>query len=91
MKRSFITAATALALAAPGVAAAPLTGGDFEVPSTTLDAGGGRSSGGAFTLHGTIGQHDASPATLTGGNYALTGGFWIRGANGDLIFADSFE
>jgi hypothetical protein len=37
--------------------------------------GGGKSSGGQYTVNGTIGQPDAS-STLTGGNYSLTGGFW---------------
>jgi hypothetical protein len=37
--------------------------------------GGGTSSGGQYTVNGTIGQPDAS-STLTGGNYSLTGGFW---------------
>jgi hypothetical protein len=37
--------------------------------------GGGTSTGGTYTVSGTIGQPDASGA-LTGGNYSLTGGFW---------------
>lgn len=40
----------------------------------TLDGGGGQSSGGAYTLTGTIGQPDAGEAS--GGNYTLQGGFW---------------
>jgi hypothetical protein len=44
-------------------------------------AGGGTSSGASggstYSLSGTVGQHDASSAgALTGGGYALTGGFW---------------
>jgi hypothetical protein len=39
-------------------------------------AGGGETStNGQYSLSGTIGQPDASLA-MTGGNYALTGGFW---------------
>ena len=38
-------------------------------------SGGGTSSGGNFSISGTIGQHDAS-APGTGGNLSLTGGFW---------------
>jgi hypothetical protein len=43
-------------------------------------AGGGGSSTGTnggtvYLLSGTIGQHDAGNA-MTGGSYALTGGFW---------------
>ena len=37
--------------------------------------GGGTSSGGTFSVSGTIGQPDAS-ATMTGGSFAITGGFW---------------
>jgi hypothetical protein len=40
-----------------------------------IAGGGGTSSGGAYTLTGTIGQPDAS-SVMTGGNYSLTGGFW---------------
>ncbi len=40
-----------------------------------IAGGGGTSSGGSFSLSGTIGQPDASGA-LTGGNYSLVGGFW---------------
>jgi hypothetical protein len=47
----------------------------FEIVKSTIDGGGGISSGGTFTLSGTIGQHDAG-GTMTGGGYVLTGGFW---------------
>jgi hypothetical protein len=40
-----------------------------------IAGGGGTSTGGTYTVNGTIGQPDASGA-LTGGNYSLTGGFW---------------
>ncbi|MEM1186741.1 MAG: GC-type dockerin domain-anchored protein [Planctomycetota bacterium] len=40
----------------------------------TIDGGGGFSSGGGFTLRGTVGQPDA--ATSSGSGYALVGGFW---------------
>jgi hypothetical protein len=40
-----------------------------------IAGGGGTSSGGQYSLSGTIGQPDAS-TTMTGGNYSLTGGFW---------------
>jgi hypothetical protein len=40
----------------------------------TIDAGGGRSSGGNFSLCGTLGQPDAGG--LSGGHYRLIGGFW---------------
>jgi len=40
-------------------------------------AGGGTSTNAEFTLNGTTGQLDASPA-MTGGPYGLVGGFWAR-------------
>ncbi|HEY4414368.1 MAG TPA: hypothetical protein VGO57_01655 [Verrucomicrobiae bacterium] len=40
-----------------------------------IPGGGGTSSGGSFTLSGSIGQHDAG-STMSGGSYQLTGGFW---------------
>ena len=41
---------------------------------STIDGGGGVSSGGDYTLSGTIGQPDAG--TMSGGAYLLAGGFW---------------
>ncbi len=40
----------------------------------TVDGGGATSTGGSYTLRGTIGQPDFG--WLTGGDYALAGGFW---------------
>jgi hypothetical protein len=40
----------------------------------TLDGGGGTSTGGVFTVSGTIGQPDAG--VMTGGQFTLHGGFW---------------
>jgi len=41
----------------------------------TIDGGGGTSTGGVYSVCGTIGQPDAAP-TMTNGQYSLTGGFW---------------
>lgn len=41
----------------------------------TIDGGGGTSTGGVYSVSGTIGQPDAGPA-MTNGQYAVTGGFW---------------
>src|SRR6185295_3925531 len=46
----------------------------YSIDWFTIDGGGGTSSGGSYTLSGTIGQPDAG--TLSGGNYTLEGGFW---------------
>ncbi|MDY7110133.1 MAG: hypothetical protein SYC29_15990 [Planctomycetota bacterium] len=48
---------------------------EYEVLWQTIDGGGGTSAGGAFQLSGTIGQADAG-ATMTAGDFVLTGGFW---------------
>ena len=40
-----------------------------------ISGGGGTSSGGEFTLSGTIGQPEAGPL-LSGGNFSVAGGFW---------------
>jgi hypothetical protein len=47
--------------------------GSYEIPWYTIDGGGGTSSGGPYTLTGTIGQPDA--AYSSGGQYELLGGF----------------
>src|SRR6476659_694984 len=46
----------------------------YSIDWFTIDGGGGTSSGGPYTLSGTIGQPDAG--NLAGGNYTLIGGFW---------------
>ncbi|MFN2166538.1 MAG: hypothetical protein ACK2U9_09795, partial [Anaerolineae bacterium] len=48
----------------------------YSIDWHTVDGGGGSSTGGVYSLSGTIGQTDASQQTMTGGSYALTGGFW---------------
>jgi hypothetical protein len=56
---------------------------DYELHWITIDGGGGTSSGGTYTLTGTIGQHDA--AYSEGDSYELLGGFW---PGGPLCFVD---
>ncbi len=51
--------------------------GDYDIIWSTIDGGGGRSTGGPYVLTGTIGQPDA--AWSSGGNYELLGGFWPGG------------
>ena len=41
----------------------------------TIDGGGGTSTGGVYSVSGTIGQPDAG-GPHTNGVYSLTGGFW---------------
>jgi hypothetical protein len=48
--------------------------GGYDISWFTVDGGGGTSSGAPYTLSGTAGQPDAG--VLSGGTYALAGGFW---------------
>ncbi len=52
----------------------------FDLPWWTVDGGGGMSSDGSYTLHGTVGQADAGPP-LSDGSLSLQGGFWARAAS----------
>ena len=47
----------------------------FSIDWYKVAGGGGTSTGGVYSVSGTIGQPDASGA-MSGGNYSLTGGFW---------------
>lgn len=82
---SFVFAAVALAQ-------------DYAIDWHTIDGGGDMlSSGGDFELSGTVGQPDAG--AMTGGEFQLTGGFWLELAQGDcnstgnvdLLDYDDFE
>src|SRR5437763_7486949 len=46
----------------------------FSIDWFTIDGGGGTSTGGVYTVSGTIGQPDAGK--MSGGNFTLDGGFW---------------
>ena len=59
--------------------------GDYEIRWSTIDGGGGTSSGGTYTLVGTIGQPDADSSA--GEQYELLGGFW----GGDSFCVVDFE
>jgi hypothetical protein len=68
MKKTFLLTAL-LGLFTPAVHA------QYDLSWHKIAGGGGNSSGGGYTVSGTIGQHDAS-GTLSGGSYQLVGGFW---------------
>ena len=71
MKTNHLAAlATALLLSA----AASVSAQSYNIDWFTIDGGGGTSSGGAYSLSGTIGQPDAG--AMSGGAYTLIGGFW---------------
>jgi hypothetical protein len=46
----------------------------YTINWSTLDGGGGTSTGGVYAVSGTIGQPDAG--MMSGGTYTLNGGFW---------------
>jgi hypothetical protein len=46
----------------------------YSIDWFTIDGGGGTSTGGVYSVSGTIGQPDAGH--LAGGNFTLDGGFW---------------
>lgn len=48
----------------------------YELDWWTIDGASGTSTGGAYSLSGTMDQPEAG-TTLTGGSYTLNGGFWF--------------
>src|SRR2546427_9756944 len=46
----------------------------YSIDWFTIDGGGGTSTGGVYSVSGTIGQPDAGK--MSGGNFTLDGGFW---------------
>ncbi|HEX9045585.1 MAG TPA: hypothetical protein VF988_01045 [Verrucomicrobiae bacterium] len=49
----------------------------YSIDWYKIAGGGGASTGGVFSVSGTIGQLDATAnGAVTGGGYSLTGGFW---------------
>lgn len=71
--RSLVAAAASILVLT--AAAQAQSGGPYELSWHSIDGGGGTSTGGPFSLSGTIGQPDAG-GPLTGGAYSLIGGFW---------------
>ena len=65
----FAVAATALLAGALG-----LNAQNYAIDWYKVAGGGGSSTGGVYSVSGTIGQPDAG--LLSGGNYSLVGGFW---------------
>jgi hypothetical protein len=65
--------------------------GAQSLTRSTVDAGGGRSSGGGYQLQGTIGQADTQASA--GATFRLRGGFWVptSAPQGDGLFGDGFE
>lgn len=64
---------------------------NYTIDWHTTDGGGGTSTGGLFSLNGTIGQPDAG--SISGGGFSLIGGFWSNPAEMDpgsiVIFSNT--
>jgi hypothetical protein len=74
-----LPAVTGLALAQGERSASASPGAGYDLTGSSVDGGGYTfSTGGGYTLGGTIGQPDAG--ALIGGGYTLGGGFWGGGA-----------
>ncbi len=46
----------------------------YSIDWFSIDGGGGTSTGGVYSISGTIGQVDAG--RMSGGNFSIEGGFW---------------
>ncbi len=51
--------------------------GELVLTWSSIDGGGGMSSGGPYLVTATIGQADAG--SMSGGEYEVRGGFWLGG------------
>ena len=58
-----------------GATTGPALAQTYAIDWFTIDGGGGTSTGGVYSVSGTIGQPDAG-GPVTNGQYAVTGGFW---------------
>jgi hypothetical protein len=54
--------------------AADASAQSYSIDWHTIDGGGGTSTGGVYSVSGSIGQADAGG--MSGGTYSLAGGFW---------------
>lgn len=90
-----ITCILAVAVLSAGIAgAAAPDGAALSVDWSTIDAGGGTSAGGNFSVSGSIAQIDADPLQpASGGNLEITGGFWVvaTSAAPEQLFRNGFE
>ena len=87
MNRCVIAVLSFLAVTLIATAANCQLGGDYDMISSTIDGGGGTSSGGGYVLRATIGQPDAGVAS--NGAFVLAGGFW-PGGNVCLVTMEHF-
>ncbi len=58
--------------------ATPSRAQSYSIDWSSLGGGGGTSTGGAYSVSGSVGQADAG--ALSGGGFTLVGGFWSLAA-----------
>ena len=73
MKTNLTSKLSALSIVALGLCICG-SAQNYSIDWFTIDGGGGRSTGGVYSVSGTIGQPDAGK--MSGGNYTIEGGFW---------------
>jgi hypothetical protein len=72
-----------LIFAVGALATTTVRGQVYSASWSTIDGGGGMSTGGSYALQGTIGQPDAG--VMSGGAFTISGGFWAG-----IVIAESF-
>jgi hypothetical protein len=83
MKRLILFVLIGLLLVVASTALAQ-SGSGYDLTWNTIDGGGG-SSGGGYTLVGTIGQPDVGIA-MNGSSYTLVGGFWAGAISQYVVY-----
>lgn len=61
----------------------------YSINWHTIDGGGGTSTGGVYSVSGTIGQPDAG--RMSGGPYTLQGGFWAAAVAVQMLDAPTLN
>jgi hypothetical protein len=74
-KFTFVSCAAVAMLGAFSSEFSTVCAQSYSIDWYKVAGGGGTSTGGVYSVSGTIGQADAG-GPMTGGNYSLTGGFW---------------
>lgn len=73
-KRNFESIVLAIGFLLLTFAASTASAQSYSIDWFTIDGGGGTSTGGVYSVSGTIGQPDAGH--MSGGNFTIDGGFW---------------
>lgn len=73
--RTLVTKPSSWVLILLALVCTPALRAQLAINWFTVDGGGGTSGGGDYVVSGTIGQPDAG-ATMSGGGFSVSGGFW---------------